>query len=138
MYFTATAQLEFNPQKSNEEAGMTLLNNGAHFDLLIRQSNGKRVLVSRLRFGMVIHESPEVALKPGPVKLAISCDRSTFTFSFAQGDETFKEIEKVNSKFLSSETAGGFTGLYIGLYATGNGKPSTVKADYNWFELQDK
>jgi len=136
MYFTATAQLEFNPQKANEEAGMTLLNNGAHFDLLIKQSNGKRLLVSRLRFGMVIHESPEVALKPGPVKIAIRCDRFTFAFSFAQGDETFKEIEKVNSKFLSSETAGGFTGVYVGLYATGNGKSSTSKADYDWFEYK--
>jgi xylan 1,4-beta-xylosidase len=94
------------------------------------------VLVSRLRFGIVVHESPEVILKPGPVKLAIKCDRSFFTFSYAQGDEAFKEIEKVNSKFLSSETAGGFTGLYVGLYATGNGKPSTAKADYDWFEYQ--
>jgi xylan 1,4-beta-xylosidase len=138
MYFTATTQLEFNPQKANEEAGMTLLNNGAHFDLLIKQSNRKRVMVSRLRFGMVIHESREVPLKPGPVKLTISCNRSTFTFSYAQGDEPFKEIEKVNSKFLSSETVGGFTGLYVGLYATGNGKASSASADYDWFELLNK
>jgi hypothetical protein len=37
--------------KANEEAGMILLNNGAHFDLLIKQSGGKRVLVTKLRFG---------------------------------------------------------------------------------------
>jgi xylan 1,4-beta-xylosidase len=134
MYFTASTEVEFTPNKANEEAGMILLNNGAHFDLLIKQKNGKRVLVSRLRFGVVVHESPEVVLKPGPVKLAISCNRSFFTFSYAQSDEAFKEIEKVNSKFLSSETAGGFTGVYVGLYTTGNGKPSTAKAYYDWFE----
>ena len=134
MYFTATTQVEFNPNKSNEEAGMTLLNNGAHFDLIIKQSNGKRVLVSKLRFGSVVHESQEAVLKPGPVKLMIKGDRSTFTFKYAQDNEPFKEIEKVNSKFLSSETAGGFTGVYVGLYATGNGKSSAANADYDWFE----
>ena len=136
MNITATTQVEFVPNKANEEAGISLLNNSVHFDLVIKQSNASRVLVSRLRFGIVVHESEEVVLKPGPVKLAIKCDRSTFTFSYAQGDETFKEIEKVNSKFLSSETVGGFTGVYVSLYATGNGKSSTSKADYDWFEYK--
>ena len=34
MYFTATTELEFDPARPNEEAGMILLNNGSHFDLL--------------------------------------------------------------------------------------------------------
>ncbi len=134
MNFSASTQVEFTPNKDNEEAGMILLNNDTHFDILIKQSEGKRVLVSRLRFGVVVHESPEVILKPGPVKLAITCNRSFFTFSYAQGSDAFRDIEKVNSKFLSSETVGWFTGVYLGLYATGNGKPSTAKADYAWFE----
>jgi alpha-N-arabinofuranosidase len=134
MYFAATTQVEFNPNKSNEEAGMTVLNNGSHFDLIIKQSNGKKFVVSRLQFGLVVHESKAVELKPGPVKLMITGERTTFAFMYSQGNEPFKEIEKVNSKFLSSETAGGFTGVYVGLYATGNGKSSTANADYDWFE----
>jgi alpha-N-arabinofuranosidase len=31
-------------------------------------------------------------------------------------------------------TVGGFTGVYVGLYATGNGKASTANADFDWFE----
>jgi alpha-N-arabinofuranosidase len=85
MYFTATTLLEFNPGKSNEEAGMILLNNGAHFDLLIKQSGGKRVIVSKLRFGSVLHESDEITLRPGPVKLLIKGERSDFIFLYAQG-----------------------------------------------------
>ena len=134
MNFTATTQLEFSPNKSNEEAGMTLLNNGAHFDLLVKQLNGKRVLVSRLRFGNIIHDSKEIALKAGPVKLMIKGEKSNFSFWYAQGNESMKEIQKVPSKFLSSETAGGFTGVYVGLYATGNGKKCSASADYDWFE----
>ena len=38
------------------------------------------------------------------------------------------------ARYLSSETVGGFTGVYVGLYATGNGKVCTADADYDWFE----
>jgi xylan 1,4-beta-xylosidase len=134
MFFTATTQIEFTPGKANEEAGMILLNNGAHFDLLIKQSGGKRVVVCKLRFGSVIHESNEVGLKPGPVKLIIKGESANFVFLYAQGNDTPKEIIKVMSRYLSSETVGGFTGVYVGLYATGNGKPCSANADYDWFE----
>ena len=134
MNFTATSQMEFNPSKSNEEAGMTILNNGAHFDLLVKQLNGKRVLICRLRFGNVIHDSEEITLKSGPVKLMIKGERSNFSFWYAQGNKAMKEVQKVASKFLSSETVGGFTGVYVGLYATGNGKKCSASADYDWFE----
>jgi xylan 1,4-beta-xylosidase len=134
MNFTATTQVEFTPGKANEEAGMILLNNGAHFDLLIKQSGGKRVLVSKLWFGSVVHESDEVVLKPGPVKLIIKGERANFSFLYAQGNDAPKEIIKVMSRYLSSETVGGFTGVYVGLYATGNGKACLANADYDWFE----
>jgi len=134
MYFTATTQIEFNPGKTNEEAGMILLNNGTHFDLLIKQSGGKRVLVSQLRFGSVVHQSDEIVLRPGPVKLIIKGERTNFSFLYSQGNNTPKEVIKVMARYLSSETVGGFTGVYVGLYATGNGKACTGNADYDWFE----
>ena len=68
------------------------------------------------------------------MKLIIKGERSTFSFSYTQGNDPVTEIARVDSKFLSSETVGGFTGVYVGLYATGNGKPSTTGADYDWFE----
>lgn len=134
MYFTAATQLEFNPAKANEEAGMILLNNGTHFDIVIKQSKGRRVAVARLRFGSVVHESEEMALKPGPVKLIIKGERAEFSFHCSQGNDAPKELARVMARYLSSETVGGFTGVYVGLYATGNGKVSTSKADYDWFE----
>ena len=134
MYFTATTQLEFNPGKANEEAGMTLLNNGTHFDAIIKQVRGKRVVVARLRFGSIVHESEPVVLKPGPVKLIIKGERANYIFLYSQGNDAPKELTRVMARYLSSETIGGFTGVYVGLYATGNGKSSTADADYDWFE----
>lgn len=134
MYFTSTSRIEFNPANDNEAAGMVLLNNGTHFDLLIRRSQGQRVLVARLQFGSVTYESDEAVLAPGPVNLRIEGVRSAFKFSFGQGDSAYKQIQEVSARYLSSETIGGFTGTYVGLYATGSGRPSTTNADYDWFE----
>jgi hypothetical protein len=36
------------------------------------------------------------------------------------------------------EQTGGFTGVYVGLYAAGNGQQSTVPADFDWFEYRQK
>ena len=136
MFFSATTSVEFNPKSLNEEAGLILLNNGSHFDLLIKRSGSKRVLITRLQFGSVTHEFEEVVLKPGPVQLRITGARSTFSFSYSQDNKNFKEIARADSKFLSSETVGGFTGVYAGLYATGNGKISASVADFDWFEYK--
>ncbi len=134
MDFTSTARIEFDPTNENEEAGMVLLNNGTHFDLSIKRSHGKRVLAVRLQFGSVIYESDEAALAPGPVNLRVEGARSVFRFSYAQGDDEYREIQEVSARYLSSETIGGFTGTYVGLYATGRGQPSSASADFDWFE----
>ncbi len=136
MRFTASTLIEFQPDAANEEAGMILLNNGTHFDILIKKSQGKRVLVSRLRFGKVVYESKEETLKPGPVRLVIRGEPSAFSFLYAQGNDALKEVQRAEPRFLSSETAGGFTGVYVGLYTTGNGKPCKAAADYDWFEYK--
>ena len=133
-FFTATTELEFDPKMENEEAGMILLNNGSHFDIMIQKEGGKRILLVKLQFGQTIYTSETIVLKPGPVNLRVTGKKSTFTFSYAQGNDAYTEIETVDSKFLATETVGFFTGVYVGLYATGNGKVSTANADYNWFE----
>src|SRR4030042_5665529 len=80
------------------------------------------------------HESEAVILKPGPVKLIIKGERADYAFLYSQGNDAPKEITRVMARYLSSETVGGFTGVYVGLYATGNGKVCTADADYDWFE----
>lgn len=133
-YFTATSQLDFEPEEENEEAGLILLNNASHFDFMVKKSGQDRVLVVTLQFGRTLYHSEEIVLKPGPVNLRIKGEKSTFTFSYAQGDDAFKEVEVVDSKFLATETVGWFTGVYVGFYATGNGHVSKANADYDWFE----
>ena len=134
LYYTTTTQLDFDPNNENEEAGVVLVQNGAHYDMVITEQDRKRVLVVKLHFGQTTYESEKVELKDGPVNLRIKGERSTYTFAYSQGNDEYTNIETADAKFLSSETIGSHTGLYVGLYATGNGEISKSNADYNWFE----
>jgi len=131
--FIASTTLHFDPAKDNEEAGITLLNDNQHFDVLVKRSGNKRVLYVQLKFGSVVYQSKEVTLEPGPVQLRIQGERERFVFSYSQGGE-FKDVESVEARYLSTETVGWFTGVYVGFYATGNGRKCEEDATFDYFE----
>jgi alpha-N-arabinofuranosidase len=57
-------------------------------------------------------------------------EASPFTYSFwLQDGEQSTRLGSGEVLYLSSEVAGGFTGVYLGLYATGAGA-----AEVRWFE----
>lgn len=136
--FSAVTRLDFEPQSDNEEAGLSLLNNDSHFDILVTRQNGKRQLVVKLQFGQTHYQSEVIQLRPGPVDLKIEGNGPEFIFSYSQNGEAFSFVEKADARFLSTETVGWFTGVYVGMYATGNGKRSKAKATYEWFEYLGK
>lgn len=42
----------------------------------------------------------------------------------------------MNTRYLSSETAGGFTGVVLGLYAVSGSSRSKVVADFGYFKYE--
>lgn len=135
--FTATAAIDFSPAKDNEEAGMTVfMNESYHYNLAIRKQGSKRVLQLVYQVGSIHHIEKEIPVSDGPVQLRLVGSPGYYRFSFSQNNKTFTEIGKADTHFLSSETVGGFTGVYIGLYATGNGNKSQSAADFDWFTYE--
>lgn len=134
--FTASTRMDFNPENEQDEAGLILLNNGSHFDLVVQSKNGKRILLVKLQFGQTLYQSKEIELTNGPVDLKIEGNGPEFIFSYAQNNKDFTVVEKVDSKFLSTQTLGWFTGVYTGLYATGNGAKSNTPAIFSWFDYE--
>jgi alpha-N-arabinofuranosidase len=134
--FEATTELAFTPESDSEEAGLTvLMNDSHHYKLSVTSLNGNRVIQIRNKLGLMSFSVAKSALlKPGNVKLKIAGTKDLYTFFYAQGNGPFKELGKCNSYFLSSETAGGFTGVFIGLFTTSNGQKSSSKATFNWFD----
>jgi alpha-N-arabinofuranosidase len=94
------------------------------------------MLVLRYKIGRISHIEKEIPLQNGPVQLKISGTERYYTFSFSVDGKTFSKIGEADTRYLSSVTAGGFTGVYIGLYATGNGQKSRSPADFDWFTYE--
>ncbi|MDC0584203.1 glycoside hydrolase family 43 protein [Bacteroidales bacterium] len=137
MHFEANTNMEFNPKNENEHAGMALHYGGNYFNLFVKQKGNDRIVFAELNFGSICYKSKEFILKPGPVDLRIEGKGNTFSFAYAQGGE-FTHIESVDSRYMSSETLGWFTGVYVGLFATGKGKQNKAVASYDYFEYKEK
>lgn len=136
--FEATARMDFDPKNEKEEAGLLLVNNGSHFDIMVSKIKGKRFLIVQLQFGQTIYRSEKIALKPGYVDLRIEGNGPEFKFSYAQQNDTFKTVETADARFLSTQTVGWFTGIYVGMYASGNGKAAENPAVFHWFDYQSR
>ncbi|MBC8054222.1 MAG: glycoside hydrolase family 43 protein [Sphingobacteriaceae bacterium] len=136
---TATVSMEFNPQAENEEAGLTIYHrDNGHYDVFIRRKGRQRFIVLRYKLGSIIHEEKQVKLQSGAVQMRVNSTPKEYRFSFSQNNIDFQNLGSVETRFISSETLGGFVGAFVGVYATGNGKLSTSNADVDWFEYEGK
>jgi alpha-N-arabinofuranosidase len=133
------ALLDFEPRHEHEEAGLTLrANEHFYYALAVRRSGAGRVaaLIQRLRGGTRV--VAEETLGAGPILLEIVANADTYAFSARTGRRRFA-LGKLPTRQLSAESVsrfGGnyFTGTVVGMYATGNGRPATTPADFDWFE----
>lgn len=137
-HFRASTEFAFNPLKENEEAGMTLLqNNTHHYDLLFRKSGNKRMVQLRVRVGSISFIAAEKEVQGNRVRFTIEGTPDQYTFFYADPKKSEQvELCRQDTRYLSTEVAGGFTGVMIGLYASSNGKPTSAKAYFDWFAYQ--
>jgi alpha-N-arabinofuranosidase len=70
------------------------------------------------------------------VHLRIDASADAYAFAFQSGSRPWRELARGATRYLSSEVAGGFTGVFFGLYATGHGQPSAAPADFDWFDYE--
>ena len=134
--FRASTKLAFGPQHETEEAGLVLRGNDKnHFEVGVAKKDGKpRVFFKKTIDGKTsrLVQMEEIAM--GDVILSVEGTPLSYRFFYQQGSGLRKELGSAATRELSSETIGGFTGVYVGMYATGNGMRSAVPADFNWFE----
>ncbi|MDH7599820.1 MAG: glycoside hydrolase family 43 protein [Sedimentisphaerales bacterium] len=137
---TASARLEFDPNGENEEAGLVVrANDKNHYQIgiTLRQSR-RQVFLRRVIKGKIVEPVAYKDIQPGPVILSVKAFPLYYEFSFTQS-ETTESLGDAPTRDLSVEAIGFsdgmcFTGVYIGMYATGNGHRCTRPADFDWFE----
>ncbi|MHA6528804.1 glycoside hydrolase family 43 protein [Paenibacillus sp. BAC0078] len=110
---------------SSGEAGITLyMDENHHYDLALRGHQDGYEVIERLNIGEI--KSVEKAIDLSHCNHATLVVRATPTqyhfYVQIEGTETL--LGTAQTRYLSSEVAGGFTGVLIGLYATGE-KPDS-------------
>lgn len=136
--FEASTELEFEPGRPGQEAGLTLFKDDQHhYKLAVGLEGGRRILGLSYHLGKIHHLAQQAALAPGPVRLRVTGDKDTYAFWYAQGSGAWQALGQADTRYLSSVTAGGFTGVYIGLYASAPTAPA-APADFNWFDYRPK
>ncbi|HHX66192.1 MAG TPA: glycoside hydrolase family 43 protein, partial [Chloroflexi bacterium] len=133
----AETWLEFDPQRDGEEAGlMAFMNDRHHYEVAVIRRDGARFIIVRRRIGSLRRVVAREMIGSGPVHLRIEGTPEYYEFSYALGDGSMRTLARGETRYLATEVAGGFTGVYLAMYATGNGEAGSAPADFDWFEYE--
>jgi len=135
--FRASARLSFEPGRDGEEAGLTVfMNEKFHYDLAVARIMGETKLLFRRRLGTLWKVEHEIPWCASSVVLTVEADKETYTFGFGDGASAPTPFGAGECAMLATEVAGGFTGVMIAMYATGNGAWCASPAHFDWFEYR--
>ena len=136
--FSSSCAMDFAPAASGEEAGMVLYKSSkAHFRLVIgRLENGRREV--RVVKRLVQDDRDSVIARQAAsgkrVFLRIDTHDRRFRFSWSSDGKAWRGLDATfDVSHLSQVVCGGFTGMYVGMFAGSNGQSSGACADFDWF-----
>ncbi|WP_124099064.1 glycoside hydrolase family 43 protein [Ruminococcus sp. Marseille-P6503] len=106
------------------EAGVTCyMCEDEHYDIALRKSPEGTEAVLKLNIGGIKHIENTVELSSDSAVLIVRGDNFRYNFYAAsQGSEIY--LGSGNTKYLTSEVSGGFTGVMLGLYSIGRNSAS--------------
>lgn len=134
--------LSFRPLSEGEEAGLTIfMNEKFHYEIAKIMDKGLTKLILRKRIGGMISTVAEIEYDEETVVFGVSADELWYTFTYSNPGSEPKPFGQGEVAFLTKEITGGFTGVYVAMYATGNGKDAQSPAYFDYFDyvpLEDK
>ena len=131
--FKATALFDLSHLTEGMQAGITAyaapLN---HYDVIAEKRNGKIFIKSNVRLGQTCHSERAVELNGNMAYLRITSDKDFYYMQMSSDGINFTQLAKMEYRFLSTETIGGFTGVMLGLFTQCSNMTGFV--DIDWFE----
>ena len=136
MYGSAEIELNFAAKAANETAGLVAFQDEKHFYYLCKSTEDGKPVVQLFK-STTDPKAPELLAKAplqaaaGKIMLRINADGDTYSFRFSEDGKTYNVLrDKVDARFLSTQTTGGFIGCLYGMYATSAGQPTTNTASF--------
>jgi xylan 1,4-beta-xylosidase len=112
------------------------MNEDNHYQLLVAGTGKGRVvrLLTRVKGkSTVVREAP---LAAGKVELFVRATAERYVFGYRDGKREVTDFGSAPTAPLSSEDAGGFTGVVLGMVAHSADGAPMAPADFDWFEYR--
>jgi len=118
-----------------QEAGLVVFQNGDQHATLALSVDGAGVphVVLTAREAGAATRLAAVPVSDSEVVLVVDSDESGYTFR-VEDDATWTTLGTVERPFFSTERAGGFVGVHIGLYGVGEADAGAGEAHVRWFD----
>lgn len=128
--------MSFDPVHEGEEAGLTVyMNERFHYDIALTCGvEGRRQVILRRRIGSLWKVELVEEFEGSDIILGLDAEPFQYSFFYSLPNGERKAFGSGECSLVSTEVAGGFTGVFFGLYATGNGKPCQSPASFDWFQ----
>lgn len=131
--FTAETSVELRKAADGDEAGVSVyMAEHSHYDFCVRRRGGKNFIVLQYRLYELLHVEKEIPVGSAPVYLRVRGSGDVYVFEHSADGTHFTEAGRMNTRYLSTETAGGFTGVVLGLYASG-GAGTEAEGVFDYF-----
>lgn len=132
--FVAEARLVLDPRRDGDEAGVAVRMNETHFHAVcLRQEQGRTSVVVRTRIGRQEMASVLGSVDEGDVVLGVEADADSYVFTVRDRSGHVLRTPPLEVKVLSAEVAGGFTGVFVGMYAATPNPGAGFTASFDWF-----
>lgn len=130
-----SVRMEYQPQEGDEAGLAVFMDERHHYAIGIRQTEGRRVVNFRRRIGSLIVDEQALPMETDVAELRIEAKPEMYTFSCRSADGSWQTVGRAETRYVSSEVAGGFTGVYFGMY---NQSATGTKAYFDWFKYAVK
>ncbi|MBS1654349.1 MAG: glycoside hydrolase family 43 protein [Bacteroidetes bacterium] len=138
----ASLNIKFNAASENEKAGLMIFQNENYYYLLCKSVKDNKPVVELYKSAMkgdekIVLLASAILTNDQSLLLKIRADKDTYSFYYSEKKGKWTLLkDKLDGKFLSTHTAGGFVGCMYAMYATSGGVPSVNKALFDWFEYK--
>lgn len=131
--------MDFEPKAVGEEAGIVLLQDDRYNYIFTKAYNGKEnILQLYATINGVRKRIKEIVIKDTKrIYLMAQCNTTSYDFYYGYNEQEILVLtEGMDASLLSSDRNEGFTGVYMGMYASSNKMKSLNYADFDWFQYR--
>lgn len=134
-HYQAETQMVYQGENSTDCAGLAVMqSNENHLRFECYEEKGRRSLrVVKCEKGQEETLAGGFSVSTGKLCIGVETCGLKMDFYQKEGTECRLVLGSVDLRFLSTESAGGFVGCTVGMYASGNGGESGGYADFEWF-----